>query len=421
MNNVKTESGLLPIFRLYLLTQLAIILINLHVHNARGLLAISMWGAVACSIGGIAVLFAYLSWPALQTAWKHAYLPLAIGYAIVFSLVAQELFLQQPLSAGATSGEENMWQLFLFLFVPLALAAWQYGFWAVFGYCLFATVLELILVSSLNAEYAAIQDVFHRLLFIRAISFLLAGYIISRIMQQMRKERLALQEANSKLERFVATLERLTVTRERNRVARELHDTLAHTLSSVALQLEGVDSLWEADRAQARTIMQHALSATRDGLTETRQAIQSLRASPLEDLGLANALRAFAEQTAGRSGAKLSLDVNPGAEGWIPDEVEQCFFRVGQEALENIARYAQAKTVHVTLLDADGHLRMSIQDDGVGFQPDLADSDLHFGLRGMHERAQIIHAELAITSALGTGTQVMLDWQAGKQAEGQAE
>jgi signal transduction histidine kinase len=231
-------------------------------------------------------------------------------------------------------------------------------------------------------------------------------------MQQLRRERQALQEANQELERYVGALEQLTVSRERNRVARELHDTLAHTLSGVAVQLEAVDSLWASDRKQARGILRHSLEATRDGLTETRRAIQSLRATPLEDLGLCRALREYAEAAAGRAGFRLQLELYEQPAG-LPEEVEQCFYRIGQEALENAVRYADAKTVRVSLTQAGPGLHMEIADDGIGFDPQASGPGPHFGLQGMGERAGVIHAALEIDSRPGGGTCVRLSWPGG--------
>jgi signal transduction histidine kinase len=256
--------------------------------------------------------------------------------------------------------------------------------------------------------------------FIRFISFLMIGHVISRIMQKLRKERQALQTANRKLESYLITLEQLTVSRERNRVARELHDTLAHTLSGLAVQLEAVDSLWNSDRDQAHHLLQHSLQATREGLTETRKAIQSLRATPLEDMGLANALREYAEATAGRIGVRVDLDLPRGLGSLLP-EVEQCFYRIGQEAIENVARHAQAKSLRVKLIRTASGLCMEIADDGVGFDSHSVQADRHFGLQGMRERAQLIHADLELVSQPGAGTRLTLSWHGEAHKNGNNE
>ena len=402
----RLEPGLLTIFRLFLVVQWIMMSVGLHVHSARGYLEGNVSFATAFVIVGTLVLLVYLSLPQLEKWFAGFYLPIALVYSAVFSLLAQYLFLTANSDRGS---EESAWQLFLMLCIPLVLVSWQYGFKAVIVYCLFSTLLDAVLVT-LRADYALYEQTYHRLSFIRFFCFFLVGSVISRIMQQLRRERQALQDANRKLEYHLATLEQLTVSRERNRVARELHDTLAHTLSGVAVQLEAVDSLWTSDREQAHTLLQHSLRATRDGLSETRNAIQSLRAAPLADLGLVRSLQDYAETTAGRAGFRLDLDLPKSLVG-LPPEVEQCFYRIGQEALENVARHAQAKVLKVKLAGNASELCMEITDDGVGFDPKVVETGRHFGLQGMRERAQLIHAAMEIAGRPGEGTRLSLSWQ----------
>jgi signal transduction histidine kinase len=174
--------------------------------------------------------------------------------------------------------------------------------------------------------------------------------------------------------------------------------------------LEAVDSLWTSDPGQAYNILRHSLRATRDGLTETRNAIQALRSSPLEDLGIVRAIQNYAETTAGRAGCQLEFDLPKDLNGLSPD-VEQCFYRIGQEAIENAARHAQAKNIRVKLTGTDSELCMEIADNGIGFDPRAVESERHFGLQGMRERAQLIHAILEIVSAPGNGTSLHLSWK----------
>jgi len=409
MRSTRLEPGILTIFRLFLIVQFILILVGLTVHHARGYLEGNI--GVAISIAGISILvmLCYLSSPWLGNKLGRFYLPIALVASTVFSLLAQNLFMSFQSSISNGSSEESAWQQFLFLFIPLLLIGWQYGFKYVIVFCLFTLFVDLILIQYSNSDYFNDPQTYHRLLFIRFISFLLVGYIISRIMEQLRQQRHALQEANLKLEDYVATLEQLTISRERNRLARELHDTLTHTLSGVAVQLEAVDSLWASDSKQAYQILQNSLKTTRSGLTETRKAIQSLRATPLEDLGLAQALGEYAEAAAQQEGIQLHLNLPKGIER-LPPGVEQCFYRIGQEALVNTARHAQAKSLWVQLEQTASGLQMEIKDDGVGFDLQAVESGRHFGLQGMHERAQIINATLEITSRPGEGTHLRLSW-----------
>jgi len=410
MKSTRLEPGILTIFRLFLVVQFIIILVGLTVHHARGYLEGNI--GVAISITGISILvmLCYLSSPWLGNKLGRFYLPIALVASTVFSLFAQNLFMSFQSSISNGSSEESAWQQFLFLFIPLLLIGWQYGFKYVIVFCLFTLFVDYILIQYSNSDYFNNPQTYHRLLFIRFISFLLVGYIISRIMEQLRQQRRALQEANLKLENYVATLEQLTISRERNRLARELHDTLTHTLSGVAVQLEAVDSIWISDREHAHQILQSSLKTTRNGLTETRKAIQSLRATPLEDLGLVQAICEYAEAAARQEGIQLHLDLPRGTEGLLPG-VEQCFYRIGQEAIVNTAKHAQAKSIWIRLDRSASGLQMEIKDDGTGFDLHAVEAGRHFGLQGMRERAQIIGATLEITSHPGEGTRLKLSWQ----------
>lgn len=403
----RIEPGLLNIFRIFLILELILIFVNVFAHSARGFIMGCPWCAVAFGTGSSLFLLVYLSIPGLQKKLARYYLPIALLFTAVFSLVAQDLFLyfQAPFPRG--SSEETAWQLFLFLFIPLVLIAWQYDFKAVIAYCLFTAVLDYVLMNYGRPDFYQFADTYRRLIFIRSLSFLIAGYVIARIVAQMRAQRAALQEANRKLTLYAATLEQLAVSRERNRMARELHDTLAHTLSGLAVQLEGVKSLWRSDPAQSYAMLEGSLTATRSGLTETRKSIQALRATPLEDLGLLLAIRDLARTAAERAGFQFQLEL-PDSLGEISPQQEQCLYRVAQEALENIVKHAAAEQVSLKLCRQNGALTLTIRDDGRGFDPDSVDGEGHYGLRGICERAEMAGGNVAFTSQPGDGTQVQL-------------
>jgi signal transduction histidine kinase len=274
-------------------------------------------------------------------------------------------------------------------------------------FCLGTAVLDLTLAyMAAQGDSYYFFSTAHSIL-TRTLLFLLVGYMVSRIMAIQRRQRQSLAEANVKLTHYATTLEQLTTTRERNRLARDLHDTLAHTLSAVAVELEAVDSLWDVEPAQARSLLERSLSATRTGLTETRRALQALRSSPLEDMGLALAIRQEAETVAERSGWALDLHIAEPANG-LPASVEQCIYRVAQEALANASHHAQAKHVKVSLVCQDGALRLTVFDDGMGFDSEKVDPEHHLGIRGMRERAEMVSGRLEIEGEPGQGTTVRL-------------
>jgi len=361
----------------------------------------------------MALLLGYLLWPWLRRRLGRAYLPLALVIASVGPILTAYWSAPAPPApiADAPALAVAVLELFPVLAVSLVVIAWQYNLRSVVLFSLGTALLDLPQAWWLVGPDQAEFFYFVPTLGLRTVSFLIIGYMVTQIMSTQRQQRRSLTEANVKLAHYAATLEHLTTSRERNRLARELHDTLAHTLSAVAVQLEAVHSLWESDPAQARAMLDRSLNATRTGLTETRRALQALRSTPLEDLGLALAIRQLADSVAERS--RLAVDVQaPARLDDLAPDVEQCVYRVAQEALENAAQHAQARRVAVRLdmgeEPAARRLTLTVSDDGAGFDPADVDNGYHLGLRGMRERAEMAGGTLEVASAPGQGTTVRL-------------
>jgi signal transduction histidine kinase len=342
------------------------------------------------------------------------YLPIALVIASVGPILIAHLSTPAgriPTADMPVAAAVAVLELFPTLSVPLVIVAWQYNFRSVILFSLGTVLLDLPLalwsVGSGETEFFY----FVPILGLRTLSFLVVGYMVTRLMTTQRQQRRSLIEANVKLTHYAATLEHLATSRERNRLARELHDTLAHTLSAVAVQLEGISALWESDPAQARAMLDRSLDATRTGLTETRRALQALRSTPLEDLGLALAIRQLADSVAERS--RLTVDVQaPERLDDLAPDVEQGVYRVAQEALENAVQHAQARRVQVRLEQQEvagaRRLTLTVADDGAGFDPAAFDNGYHLGLRGMRERAEMVGGTLDVESVPGQGTTVRL-------------
>lgn len=411
MRSSTLEPELLSVFRLFTGLRLGVLALNAL---ARLLLpdqpgppydAFILW----FSLSNAALLMTYLSWPALPRLMGRAYLPVGLILSTAGPLIEQNLVLHLQLQSAPIHPVVTAWQLLPVLFVPLVLIGWQYNFRVVLLFCLGTTLFDWGQTVLIVGNKPAILLPIAAALFIRTGSFVLVGYIVARLMAAQREQRRALAQANTQLLHHAATLEQLTTSRERNRMAREMHDTLAHSLSGLAVQLEALRTVWDSDPERARLLLERSLASTRRGLTETRRALKALRASPLEDLGLALAVRGLAESTAARSGLELDLQTPPQLENVTPD-VEQCIYRVAQEALENVARHADARRVQVHLAQQDGSLALTIADDGQGFDPAGVDPAHHFGLVGMRERAEILGGDLIVESVPGQGTTIRLAW-----------
>jgi len=239
------------------------------------------------------------------------------------------------------------------------------------------------------------------------------GLVTGLLVRNQRRQAAELDDRNRRLAHYASTVEQLAVTQERNRLARELHDTLAHSLSAVAVQIEAAQALSDVDTAAGQKMIEQALESTRSGLTEARRSLKALRASPLEDLGLALAVRDLAESVAARAGLKLELRIGSHLED-LPPAVEQCLYRAAQEALTNVARHANAASVQVAIAQDSGHVRLTVQDDGRGFDT-AAVADTSFGLMGLRERAESIGARFYVESEKGKGTTVALEIKTGEE------
>lgn len=200
------------------------------------------------------------------------------------------------------------------------------------------------------------------------------------------------------------------VLAERSRIAREIHDTLAQGFVAVSVQLEVVSRQLETSGEAAREHLEQARILTRDCLAEARSSIWNLRSQGANGNDLATSLTDAAERITANSGVKARVQVN-GVYRPIDSQVEAELLRIGQEAMTNVVRHAEAEHVDVTLLFQEKTLCMTIQDDGRGFErnPESFGRNGHFGITGMRERAEQIDGRFSIESAAGRGTQVRVE------------
>ena len=193
---------------------------------------------------------------------------------------------------------------------------------------------------------------------------------------------------------------------ERNRLAREIHDTLAQGLAATALQLEAAEANLEGRPKieGARQAVRKALALTQESLDEARRSVLDLRAAPLEGRTLAKALAALGAEMS----SEADLDIKFEADGRtvsLPSSVEVGLYRVAQEALSNVVRHAGATRVTMRLASAPGEIRLSVTDDGKGFDPDSVPGE-RYGLVGINERATLLGGRMAVESEVGVGTRI---------------
>jgi signal transduction histidine kinase len=402
------EPGVLALFRLFVALEILLLLLRMAL-EATFRADFPLVGSPWIGLLWLALSLAYLCWPGLDARLGALYLPLGVLFSTAVTLGSASAAMRARLELGIRAEElvRSSWLVVVLLVVPLVVVAWQYGFRWVLAFCALTTAADLALTLPFVAGQRPLVVALVLIAVVRGFFFVPVGYAVARLVDTHRRQREALVAANARLARHAVTLEQLAVSRERNRLAHELHDTLAHGLSSLAVQLEAIDALWQRDPTAARTMLTDALATTRSALREARRAIAALRASPVEALGLVAAVRELARSTATRAGLQLDLHVSDGLDRLTP-EAEHALYRVAAEALANAVRHAAASRLTVRLEDAGGSVNLVVADDGRGFDPATAPAGDRLGLDGMLERARTIGGELGIEAGPGTGTAVRL-------------
>ncbi|MGZ6340839.1 MAG: histidine kinase, partial [Candidatus Limnocylindrales bacterium] len=212
--------------------------------------------------------------------------------------------------------------------------------------------------------------------------------------------------------RLQERLRELAIAAERERIAREMHDGLAQVLGYVNTKSQAVEELLAAGRvADARRQLDELALAARSVYVDVREAILGLSSPIAPEHGLVGSLEGYVERFAEASKLAASVEATPEARSIELGPAAQAhIFRIVQEGLTNVRKHASAQRVVVRLAAAADELAVTVEDDGLGFDPD-ADAALgwpHFGLGGMRERAQVIGGRIEWQSRPGAGTTLRL-------------
>ena len=232
----------------------------------------------------------YLSIPWLQWKLRQAYLLIAILIAIIIPSVVIYYEITLTMQQNQPIDLLRVWALLPLLMIPLVPAAWQYDFRIVFILFVGLGVWDGLHIIALNngVDMTILLPLFT--IFIRVISLALVGLMITELMSIQRAQRKELTRANLQLVQQGVVKEKLAISRERNRLARELHDTLAHTLSGLTVQLEAIQTVHH-EKDKLGEMITTALKTSREGLVETRRAMRALRVESLDEIGLNHSLQ----------------------------------------------------------------------------------------------------------------------------------
>jgi PAS domain S-box-containing protein len=200
----------------------------------------------------------------------------------------------------------------------------------------------------------------------------------------------------------------LAVLEERQRLADDLHDAVTQMLFSASLISDVLPRVWQQNPDEGMQNLAKLRRLTREALLEMRMLLLEMRPDNLIEKDLAELLVQLSGAITTRSG--LPVDVQLAGEFTPPPEVQVALYRIVQEALNNIAKHAEATRAIITMQRQVTSISLCISDDGIGFDPDDIRSG-HLGMVIMRERAEKVGAELTIDSVLGEGTQVNVFWE----------
>jgi signal transduction histidine kinase len=238
---------------------------------------------------------------------------------------------------------------------------------------------------------------------------MLSTWYVGRLETSIRDDHAEISRNQEELRRLSGRLLRAQED-ERRTIARELHDEIGQALTAVDVDLAIVEATvggngQAADAIrEARTVTQHALSGVRD-------LSQLLRPSMLDDFGLPDTLRWYLRKFSDRTGVRTEL-VEDHLSDRLPIDVEVCVYRAIQEALTNVSRHARASVCRVFVQRVASSVIVTVEDDGVGWQPPIVDGRVPrngLGLVGIRERVADIGGRFRIEGKSGKGTRLTIE------------
>ena len=376
------------------------------------------FGALIGPLTALAVavpsLFEYFS-----TTHEYRWIALGLYFILIFFLVVREFAL------GSTSLLSNLYlgiqtilitsllalppqqEFIIILFFVISAEATslhpnRIGYFWIFLFILI-TGVSLVAYAGLEAGLYSLPIYAGGFLFFGAFSASAARAEAARNESQTLLSEL--REAHEKLQAYAAQAEELAVAEERNRLAREMHDTLGHRLTVAIVQLEGAKRLVKENPDKAEEIVGTVHTQMREGLSELRSAVATLREPLQADLTLKSALKALGENFE----AATDIQVEMAFAYKLPEfsnEYRTAIYRAAQEALTNVQRHAKADKVRMTLGIVDDEINLTLRDNGIGL-PENADK-LGFGLRGIQERAAQLGGRMRLEPNPEGGAQICI-------------
>jgi len=336
-----------------------------------------------------------LSILALTSLW----IPTRMGHRILYLGTLLGLILAMALIGGI--------RLFPLLFLIPVIRSW---FMFRLRGCLILTGMVLLLcmlaqlyrfrflnLLPMLSEPSRVRQIWLGSMFLAGLTLVFLQWLIAAV-QSERRSREQLMAAHTQLRHYALEIEELAIVQERNRIARDIHDSLGHSLTVFNLHLEAALRLLQADPEEARALLVEAKQLGSTALQEVRQSVTALRSDPLQGRSLNTAITALMDDFQRSTG--ITPQFHYRVDVPLAPKLEIAIYRITQEALTNICKYAEASQVAVAI-QADQQVRLRIQDNGQGF--DATQTTTGFGLQGMQERTLALAGNFTLTTAPQAG------------------
>lgn len=199
---------------------------------------------------------------------------------------------------------------------------------------------------------------------------------------------------------------------ERRRIAMALHDDTGQALSMLIINLERLEDQVPSSEKQLLTKIVSTREIAQNTLSGLRKIVYGLRPAILDDLGLIPAIRWYARSNLEEAGIMVEINANGEIEP-LPVKVKSTFYRITQEAINNILKHSHAENVEISLHGEENCIHLKVKDDGIGFDlTDVREQALklqHLGLLGIEERAELVGGQALINSSPGKGTLIQVE------------
>lgn len=226
---------------------------------------------------------------------------------------------------------------------------------------------------------------------------------LARANEQLRGEILERKRTEKALEELAGRLISAQED-ERSRIGRELHDHISQRLGILAIKLDQL-RMTSANGGIA-TALDDLREETREITSELHELSHRLHSSMLDHLGVVPAVQRLVSECSQRYAISIAFTHASMPSGRVPSDVSLCLFRIVEESLTNIVKHSQAPSARVDMTTENGGLRLTIADDGVGFDPSTLETRPGLGFVSMRERLRLVHGTINVQSAPAHGTQI---------------